>query len=330
MEERGIQTENIPPDGRTRVLVSREAEGENLNSAVRRWTTPSFEVVMLIPSEGLGVRGERWRSRLDEPQAAACCPDCYSRPDLHEYERQLQLQHSTTPVSYQSDSQQRQFNSKEISSCDSKKEATGEIGCDSCTPTATFSKQKLEKLSQRQRSSIFAIARAKLSSFVNRLSVSSGAGCATTRTLTNTSNITTANNSDLSSVISFPLRQNSRQNTIQANPHSATAVSVATPALLSSSTQANTSLPTGTVFSNPDISDSYYSTGNTTLQKKQHLVKSPIKTFTLPTDGNDYLYHLQKQKPATSSASCSFFQQTNYPAAVFLTDGENSYFRTVW
>nr|CDP95089.1 Bm9679 [Brugia malayi] len=317
MEERGIQTENIPPDGRTRGCDARSFR-------LRDWEGGGGGVIG-------SLEGERRWSRLDEPQAAACCPERYSRPDLHEYERQLQLQHSTTPISYQRDCQQRQFHSKEISSCDSKKETTGEIGCDSCTPAAaTFSKQKLEKLSQRQRSSIFAIARAKLSSFVSRLSISSGAGCATTRTLTSTSNITTANNSDLSSVISFPLRQNSHQNIIQANPHSATAVSVAAPALLSSSVQANTSLPTVTVFSNSDISDSCHNTGSTTLQKELHLIKSPVKTFTLPSDGNEYLYHLQKQKPTTSSASCSFFQHTNYPAAVFLTDGEKSFFRTVW
>lgn len=110
----------------------------------------------------LVVGGGRRRSRLDEPQAAVCCPDRHSRPDLQEYERQQQ--HSTTSISYQRSFQQRQLHPKEISSSCSKKVATREIRCDGCSPTATFGKQKLEKLSQRQRNSIFAIARLVTSS----------------------------------------------------------------------------------------------------------------------------------------------------------------------
>lgn len=179
--------------------------------------------------------------------------------------------------------------------------------------------------------------RAKLSSFINRINVSSGAGYAATRILTNTSNITTANNNDLSSVISFPLRQNSHQNTIHTDPQSSTTPSVATSALLSSSIQANTSLPTNTVLSNPGISESCYNTGSTNVQNELQLVKSPVTTALLyqcnaspnSNDDGEYLHHLQKQKPATSSASCNFFHQSNYPAVVYLTDGENRYFGTV-
>ncbi|EJD76230.1 hypothetical protein LOAG_16764 [Loa loa] len=309
-QQRYIQIDYIPPDGQ----------------ADRQWTVPSFEAGAL-PTWGDGVRskgreidsrGLQWdrgglrkrqtsrritvptsrenrgrskrvvrkgrrRSRLDEPQAAACCPDRYSRSDLHKYERQQQ--HSTTPVSFQRNFQQRQFHRKEISSSGSKKESAGEIRRDCCSPTVTRSKQKLEKLSQRQRNSIFAFARAKLSSFVNRLSLSSGAGCAATRFLTTTSNITTANNTDLSSVISFHSRQNSQQNTVQTDPYSATTLSITAS---TSSVQCNAS---------PNSND------------------------------GEYLHHLQKQKPATSSASYSLFQQTSYPAAVYLADGENSHLR---
>ncbi|MCP9264144.1 hypothetical protein DINM_022151 [Dirofilaria immitis] len=276
------------------------------------------------------------RSRLDEPQAAAYCPDRYSRPDLHKYEQQQQQQqqqHSKIPVSYQ---RRRQAHLQEISSSDSKNETTGQIRNNDCSPTqAVLNKQKLEKLSQRQRNSIFTIARAKLSSFINRLSVSSGAGCAATRILTNTSNITTANNNDLSSVISFPLRQNSHQDTIQTHPHSSTTHSFATPELLSSSVQANISLPNSTTLPNPGVSESCYSTGSISANVKNelHLAKSPVTTALLhqcnaspySNDDDEYLHHSQKQKSATSSTSCSFFHQSNYPAAVYLTDGENSY-----
>ncbi|CAG9538225.1 unnamed protein product [Cercopithifilaria johnstoni] len=270
----------------------------------------------------------RRRSRLDEPQAAACCPDLYNQLGLRAYKQQQH--HSTKTVSYQRSFQQRQLHPKEISSIGSKKEATGEIRRDGCSPTLSFGNQKLEKLSQRQRHSIFTIARAKLSSFVNRLSVSSGAGCAATRILINTSNITTANNSDLSSVISSPLQQNSQQKAIQTDPHSATTLSVATSAL--SSVQANTSLPAGTVLSNPDISECCCNTGG--VQNEPQLIKSPITTTLLyqcnaspnSHDHGEHLRHLHEQKPATSSASFSLFQQTNYPAAVYLTDGENGYF----
>uniref|UniRef100_A0A0R3S6R0 Uncharacterized protein n=1 Tax=Elaeophora elaphi TaxID=1147741 RepID=A0A0R3S6R0_9BILA len=285
------------------------------------------------------VRGEKRRSRLDEPQAAACCPDRYSQPDdVHLYE---QLHSTTTPVSYQHGLQLRQPHTKEISSIGSKEEkvTTGEIKRDGCSPTVTCNKQKLEKLSQRQRNSIFAIARAKLSSFVNRLSASSGAGCAATRILANTSNITTARN-DLSSANSFPLQSNSHQNTIQTDPHSVatTTLSAATPALLlsssSSSVQANTSLPTSTVL--PNSVESCYNTDG--VQNELQFVKSPVTTTLFyqcnassnSHNGGEHLHHLQKQKAATSSASCSHFQQTNYPVSVHLTDGENGHFGMVW
>lgn len=176
--------------------------------------------------------------------------------------------------------------------------------------------------------------RAKLSSFINRLSVSSGTGCAATRILTSTSSTATA--SDLSSVISFPLRQNSRQKDVQTDLHPAvaTTLSVATPAL--SAIQANTSLPAGTVLSNPGIFKSWY--GISGVQNEPRLVKSPITTALhyqyndspeLHDDG-EHLHHLQKQKPTSSSTSCGLFQQGSYPAAVYLTDGENSYLGMVW
>lgn len=176
--------------------------------------------------------------------------------------------------------------------------------------------------------------RAKLSSFVNRLSVSSGAECAATRILTSTTNITTTSNNDLSSIISFPVRQNSHQNTTPTDPHSVTTLSVAAPALLSSSVQANTSLPSGTILPNPSISESCYSTDNSTVENELQSTKSPLTTTLFyqcnaspnPNDSGEYLHHLQKQK----SATCSPFQQISYPAAVYLTDGENSYFGMVW
>ncbi|VDK79960.1 unnamed protein product [Litomosoides sigmodontis] len=268
------------------------------------------------------VRGGRRRSRLDEPQAAACCPDRYNPLDVHAHEQQ---QHHQTTARVQ---QRQPHHPKEISFIGSKKGTTGEVRNEDCSPTPPFGKQKLERLSQRQRNSIFTIVRAKLSSFVNRLSVSSGAGCAATRILTSTSSSTTAGNSDLSSVISFPLRQNSQQKAVQTDSHPATTtMSVVAPAL--SSVQANASLSATTVLSNPSISKSWYGIGG--VQNELQFVKFPVTTalhyqYNDSSDlhgGGVYLHHLQKQKPATSSTSCGLFQQSTYPAAVHLADGEN-------
>lgn len=164
---------------------------------------------------------------------------------------------------------------------------------------------------------------------MNRLSVSSGAGCGTNRILTSTNSVTSAGNNGFSSVISFPLQQNSQQRAIQTDPHSAATLSLTIPTL--SSAQANTSLPT-TILPNPAISESCYNTDG-----EQQLVKSPVTTAllyqhnALPNihSGGEHPHHLQKQKPVASSVSCGFFQQTNYPAVVYLTDGESGHFGMV-
>lgn len=200
------------------------------------------------------------------------------------------------------------------------------------TPTTTCNKQKVEKLSQPQHKSIFASARTKLCSFLSRLSNSTG--CAAIRILTGAST-TTTNNSELSSVIAFPSQQNSHQITIQMDSHSAMTLSTAAPAL--SSVQVNASMQTGTLFPNTDTSESCCSNENALVRNDVQWKKSPVKKLSYecsalpdPNYGGGHPHHLQKQKPANCSASCTRFRQTNYPAAVYLTDGENSYFRMVW
>lgn len=170
--------------------------------------------------------------------------------------------------------------------------------------------------------------RTKLCSFVSRLSNSTG--CAATQILTGASTTTTPNN-DLSSSIAFPSQQNSHQITIQMDPYSATTFSTAAPA--SSSVQVNTSLQTGTLFPNTDISKSCCCIDSALVQNELQWKKSPVKKSLYEFDGlsdPNYGGEHSQQKPANCSASRSFFRQTNYPAAIYLTDGENSYFRMVW
>uniref|UniRef100_A0A915PM16 DUF4005 domain-containing protein n=1 Tax=Setaria digitata TaxID=48799 RepID=A0A915PM16_9BILA len=266
------------------------------------------------------------RSRLDDPEAPN---GRYSHPDLQEYERQQQFEETSAPSYQQTFGRRKPRQQEEIYSTGW---ATEEIRQNRSKPIplqqhTTFNKQKLEKLSQRQRNSIFAIARAKLNSFVSRLSISGGTGCAATRILTSTSSISTADN-DRSSVISFPLRQES-QNATQTDPQSVVV------SALSSSIRANTSLPNSTVHSDLGTSESCCSAGSISVQNELQLAKSPAATTAFlyhcnassnPNNADEHQHHLQKQKPTTFSAS---FQQISYPAAVYLTDGENSYFGKV-